>query len=74
MGCNGGIQSRAFTYYKTNFAILGSNYKYTGADGTCAYTTKAQTTVKTTGYKSVTGSNVAQMKAALAIGPLSIAI
>jgi len=54
--------------------VLESNYKYTAADGTCAYASKAQTTTKTTGYVNVTASNVTQMKAAVAKTPISVTI
>ena len=54
--------------------MLESNYKYTAADGTCAYASKAKTTTKTTGYVNVTASNVTQMKAAVAKTPISVTI
>ena len=50
------------------------DYTYTATDGTCAYDSGNATPAKTTGYTSVTGSNVDAMKSALSGQPLSVSI
>ena len=73
-GCNGGLQSRAFNYYKSHYAVLESNYTYTARNGTCKYSNMSKTSVKTTGYANVTAKSVSQMKSALSSRPLSVSI
>lgn len=73
-GCRGGLQRYAYDYYKTHNAIEESSYKYTAKDGTCQYSSKSHSSVKTTGYKSVAAKNPDQMKAALQSQPLSVSI
>ena len=53
-GCNGGLESNAFQYYEQNYAILESDYAYTGTDDTCAYNSSPKTNVKATDYVEIT--------------------
>ena len=73
-GCGGGNQALAFRYLKSNNAYLEANYPYKAVNQNCAYTASAASCVKVASYTTVTGSNVAQMKAALAQQPLSVSI
>merc|ERR1719230_902845 len=79
-GCNGGSMAIAFNlYYRFNGAVLESDYPYTSGKGkvdTCdADLVKSkQTSVKTKGASMVTPNNSDQLKAALANGPVSVAI
>ena len=61
-------------YYETHNAILEANYKYTATDGTCQDGKVPASAAKTTGQVSVTADSVSQMKAALALTPLSVSI
>jgi len=72
-GCNGGNAGLAFRYYGTHGAMAESSYKYTAKNGTCQYSDN-NTGVKASGHTNVLGSNVTQMKNALAQKPLSVAI
>ena len=73
MGCNGGLMDNAFKYIE-KYGIQGeASYGYTARDGTCKYdATKVIGTVKS--YKDVAVGSVAQLKAALAISPVAVAI
>ena len=73
MGCNGGLMDNAFQYIR-DFGIEGeSTYPYTARDGTCKYDkSKVNGTVKS--YQDVTPNSPAQLKAALAKQPVSVAI
>jgi hypothetical protein len=52
-GCNGGLQSYAYNYYKKHYAAEEKHYTYTAKDGKCAYDNTKHTEVKTTGYINV---------------------
>jgi C1A family cysteine protease len=73
-GCGGGNQSIAFRYYKSNYAMTESAYPYKAVNQACSYNQAAATPVNVTSFTQVPGSNVAQMKAALAQQPLSVSI
>ena len=77
LGCNGGNQSLAFKYWKTHKAELESTYPYvsgTGQNPECAYDEGSATSVEVTSNGFVTQDSVSQMKAALAVQPLSVSI
>jgi len=74
MGCNGGWQARAFTYYESHNAILESNYGYKAVDGTCAYSQTAATSVTVSDFVNVTANSVTALKAAVAQQPVSVSI
>jgi hypothetical protein len=61
----------AFDWVKENGIPLESEYPYLGRDGNCKKFKKA---FKTRGFFDVPKNNVGQMKAALNLGPVSIAI
>jgi cathepsin L len=73
-GCGGGNQSIAFRYYKTHNAQTEASYAYTATNGSCVYNATSNTGVNVPSYTMVTGSDVAQMKAALVQQPLSVSI
>jgi len=74
-GCNGGLQTNAYNYYEDgNKAELESVYGYKGVKGSCAYKASSATAVTVSDYADVTPDSVPQMKAALAQGPLAVAI
>jgi C1A family cysteine protease len=72
-GCNGGDMSLAFQYAETTGLELESVYPYEGVDGTCR-ATAAQEKVKVTADHAVPVNSVAQLKAAIATGPVAVAI
>jgi len=72
-GCNGGEMYLAFDYAKTNAIELESVYPYEGVDGTCRATTN-NGLVKVTNWSRVPASSAADLKAAIAQGPVSVAI
>jgi C1A family cysteine protease len=64
----------AFAYYVTASPSLESVYPYTAKDQTCKYNKKNATAVRATGYTNVLRNSPNQMKAALAVKPLSVSI
>lgn len=77
-GCSGGYVSSGFEYLMSYFAILESDYPYvSGADGTvtsCQYDSMSKTDIQVSAWNGVTQYDGTQMKAALATGPVGIAI
>jgi cathepsin L len=73
MGCNGGLMDSAFQYIEKYGIQTEASYPYTAQDGTCTYdATKVAT--KITGFSDVASKSPAQLKAAVAIGTVSVAI
>lgn len=70
-GCSGGLMDQAFTYAKDNGINTEAEYPYKGRDGTC--TAKA-TGVKVPNFADVKTNSPTQLKAAVAEGPVSIAL
>ncbi len=74
-GCNGGLMDDAFKYIIKNGGLdTEADYPYTARDGTCNKQKQATHAATISGYHDVPHSNAAQMEAALALGPVSIAI
>jgi len=74
MGCNGGLMDYAFKYIESNPLMLESDYQYTARDGSCKYVS-SKGVGKVKSYKDVSrDSSGSQLKAALAKGPVSVAI
>ena len=78
LGCNGGMQNRAFNYLKSHKAELESVYPYfsgtTKKAGDCAFSKSSTTAVDVSSYTKVTADNESQMKAALVQQPLAVSI
>lgn len=72
-GCNGGWMDQAFEYAIDNAIMLESDYPYEGVDGSCR-ADKAKGKVKVTNYFDVPENSSAQLKAAIAKGPVSVAV
>ena len=72
-GCNGGLMDSAFQYIEKNPLEMESDYPYTAMDGTCKYVT-AKGVGKVAAFTDVTPNSAAQLKAALAKGPVAVAI
>jgi len=76
MGCNGGMMDRAFSYTKTHPLETEAEYPYTakshGLFGCKAE--KSKGVVSADSYTDVSPNQANQLKAALAKGPVSIAI
>jgi cathepsin L len=73
MGCNGGLMDNAFKYIEKYGIEDESAYPYTARTQSCKYdSSKVDGTVKS--YKDVTPNNADQLKAALNLGPVSVAI
>ena len=68
----------AFEYLEKNFSILESDYPYTSGWSrrikACEYDSKPHTDVKVSTYENVPANNPAQLKAAIAKVPVSVAI
>ena len=73
-GCGGGNFDLAFDYLQGKGSMTEADYPYTAADGTCAYNSAQVANHHVTGYHDVTPYDSAQLKAAVAMGPVSIAI
>jgi C1A family cysteine protease len=73
MGCNGGLMDNAFKYIKTAPLETESDYAYTARDGSCSYVS-SKGVGKVTSYSDVTPNSPAQLQAAVAQGPVSVAI
>merc|ERR1719158_2324791 len=63
-----------FKYIKQSGDVLESTYPYTGKTGTCTSAKTTPAAVKVTGYTDVPASNEAQLMAAVAKQPVSVAI
>merc|ERR1711937_1128862 len=76
-GCNGGLMDNGFKYVQSKGDALESTYSYTGKTGTCSKSKQSDAAIKgsqVTGFHDVQSDSVAQMEAAVAQGPVSIAI
>lgn len=74
MGCNGGLMDYAFKYIEGSPLELEGDYPYHARDMTCTYN-KSKGVGKVKSYKDVSrDTSGAQLKAALAKGPVSVAI
>jgi len=76
-GCNGGNFTTVFNQYaEANFMFLESAWPYNAKNGKCAEgtPTTAPTDMKTTGSVAVTPEDVASLKSALNLNPVSVAI
>jgi len=74
MGCSGGLMDYAFEYVIANGGITSeAKYPYTAMDGTCKSPLPASVTTISS-YTDVAGNNDAALQAAVAIGPVSVAI
>ena len=74
-GCEGGLMDNAFKYVIENKGLTTEeNYPYTAKDGVCDTAKAAAVAGTITSFVDVTKSSEDQMLAALAIGPVSVAI
>jgi len=72
-GCNGGLMDQAFTWINSNGGITSEDqYPYTAMDGTCNTTVTSVVTIES--YVDVASGDEAALAAAVAIGPVSVAI
>jgi len=71
MGCNGGLMDYAFTYAESNMMETEAEYPYKGRDGKCA---AKGGSVEVKNFKDVAPKSPAALAAAVAEGPVSIAI
>lgn len=72
-GCDGGDMYTAMLYTKSNPLETEAEYPYTAEDGSCAYK-KSEGVSSNTGATQVKANSSASLKAALAQGPVSVAI
>ena len=70
-GCNGGLMDLAFQYAEKNSIDTESQYPYKGRDGTCA---AVEGVAKVNSFTDVTPKSPSALMAAVAEGPVSIAI
>jgi len=76
-GCNGGLMDDGFKYIEAKGDALESNYAYTGKTGTCSSSKQSNAAIKKgqmTSFHDVTTDSESQLKAAVAQGPVSVAI
>jgi len=74
-GCNGGMFDLAFMYAESHPLETEANYPYVASTGlfACKYN-KSEGAVKVTTYADVPRKSLAQFKAALTVGPVSVAV
>lgn len=72
-GCNGGLMDSAFQYVQKNGIETESDYPYTGSDDTCK-AASGKTAFKINGFADVPANTTAQLRAAIAQQPVSVAI
>merc|ERR1711939_789336 len=76
-GCNGGLMDDGFKSLEAKGDSTESTYAYTGKTGTCSTSKQSQTAIAAkavTSFNDVTKDSEPQMMAAVAQGPVSIAI
>ena len=73
MGCNGGLMDYAFRYVEKYPLETEADYPYKGVDGKCAYDA-SKGVGKVKGFADVKPNSPDQLKAAIAKGPVSVAI
>ena len=74
-GCQGGSMDSAMMYVKANGGLdTEADYQYTAADGQCDLAKEGQHAATISGHKDVPQNNPTQLAAAVAKGPVSIAI
>eukprot|EP00487_Bulimina_marginata_P005749 TRINITY_DN2418_c0_g1_i1.p1 TRINITY_DN2418_c0_g1~~TRINITY_DN2418_c0_g1_i1.p1 ORF type:complete len:160 (+),score=18.78 TRINITY_DN2418_c0_g1_i1:149-628(+) len=74
-GCNGGLMDDAFKYVEASGGLCSeSEYKYTARDGTCKSSTCGTKYDPISAYSDVKSDSETSMEAAVAEGPVSIAI
>merc|ERR1711865_457998 len=77
-GCNGGLMDDGFKYLEAKGDETEADYAYTGKTGTCVTSKQSAASGlkagKISSYSDVTPKNCAQMMAAVAKGPVSVAI
>jgi len=75
-GCQGGLMDYGFAFVKKYGIASEAAYPYTSGNGNRGYCRNPlpPTVATVTGYRDVTRDNVLQMQAAIAIGPVSIAV
>ena len=73
-GCNGGLETWAFDYAKTNGLELESDYPYRGVTGRSCQATTSKELVEATSYTEVPKRSVTQLKAAIDQQPTCISI
>merc|ERR1711865_357544 len=77
-GCNGGLMDDGFKYIEAKGDVLETDYAYTAKTGTCQASKQSAhdgiAPGKVTGKHDVTTNSESQMMAAVAQGPVSVAI
>jgi C1A family cysteine protease len=71
--CNGGSMALAFLYAERHPLETEADYPYAPVDGKCQYN-KSKGVVKVTKYSNIKANSPADLKAAIAQGPVSVAI
>merc|ERR1712070_21092 len=72
-GCNGGLMDNGFKYVEQSGDSLETDYPYTAKTGTCDKS-KIKSAVSISGFTDVPPKNEAQLAAAVAKNPVSVAI
>lgn len=73
-GCSGGTVSTGFDYLMKNKAVNGTDYSYTGVQGSCSASQYTATDVGVKTWNWITSNDSEQLKAAVATGPVGVAI
>jgi len=74
-GCNGGLMDNAFKYVEASGGLCSeSEYAYTGRNGQCKSSSCGTAYDAISSYSDVTADSMASLEAAVAEGPVSIAI
>ena len=73
-GCDGGLQSRAMEYLKSNSQDLEDDYVYKAKDTYSCTQSKYTGQVKVFGINEVEPESVSQLKAAISSNPTSISV
>jgi hypothetical protein len=74
MGCKGGLMDNAFKYVESNPLELESQYPYTAKKDFFCHYKDGDGSGKVADFVDVQSMSVTQLKAAIALGPVSIAI
>jgi Papain family cysteine protease len=73
-GCNGGLMTNVFNYFKSNKIENETDYPFTGGSGTCTYNSAKGTGLNINAYTAIPANAALTLQTAVITQPISVAI